>query len=100
MAADYIFVGNHDLNFEVPGTLGIVYNYKKWKNNFKGYHFLPQKNIYLKMRSLKNEYSLFKSFDLSEELKQKLKLDKTAILLIDTQNKNGIGTKKVYGRTN
>ena len=30
MAADYVFVGNHDLNFEVPGTLGVIYNYKKW----------------------------------------------------------------------
>ena len=30
MAADYVFVGNHDVNFEVPGTLGVIYNYKKW----------------------------------------------------------------------
>ena len=26
MAADYVFVGNNDVNFEVPGTLGIIYN--------------------------------------------------------------------------
>ena len=35
-------------------------------------------------------------FDLSEELKQKLKLDKTAILLIDTQNKNGIAEQRKF----
>ena len=40
MAADYVFVGNHDLDFEVPGTLGVIYNYKKWKKHKKGYPFL------------------------------------------------------------
>jgi len=32
--------------------------------------------------------------DLSEELKNKLKLDKTAVLLINTQNKNGIAEQR------
>jgi (E)-4-hydroxy-3-methylbut-2-enyl-diphosphate synthase len=35
MASDYVFVGDHDLDFEVPGTLGVVYNYKKWKEHKK-----------------------------------------------------------------
>ena len=26
MAADYVFVGDNEINFEVPGTLGIIYN--------------------------------------------------------------------------
>ena len=29
MAADYVFVGDHDINFEVPGTLGLIYNYNR-----------------------------------------------------------------------
>ena len=29
MAADYVFAGNNDVNFEVPGTLRVIYNYKK-----------------------------------------------------------------------
>ena len=40
MAADYVFAGNNDINFEVPGTLGVIYNYKKWKEHKKGYPFL------------------------------------------------------------
>ena len=35
MAADYVFVGDHNVDFEVPGTLGIIYNYKKWKQHKK-----------------------------------------------------------------
>ena len=33
MAADYVFVGDHEINFEVPGTLGIVYTIKN--GNYK-----------------------------------------------------------------
>ena len=97
MAADYIFVGNHDLNFEVPGTLGIVYNYKKWKNNFKGYPLFTAKEYLSENEKSKKMNIVYSNlFDLSEELKQKLKLDKTAILLIDTQNKNGIAEQRKF----
>ncbi|MBA3704620.1 MAG: flavodoxin-dependent (E)-4-hydroxy-3-methylbut-2-enyl-diphosphate synthase, partial [Bacteroidetes bacterium] len=30
-ACDYIFVGNNKINFETPGTLGLIYNSKTWK---------------------------------------------------------------------
>jgi len=33
-ACDYIFVGDQEINFEIPGTLGLISNYKSW-NNFK-----------------------------------------------------------------
>ena len=31
LACDYIYVGNNQLNFEIPGTLGIIYNSETWK---------------------------------------------------------------------
>src|SRR5690606_25099514 len=41
MACDYVFLGDKVLDFEVPGTLGLIYNYKTWINNKdKGYPFL------------------------------------------------------------
>lgn len=91
MAADYVFVGDHELDFEVPGTLGVVYNYKKWKTHKKGYPCLKV-NEYLeeldkseKMNMIYAAYS-----DLSTSLFDKLKNDKTAVLLLDTHNKNTI----------
>ena len=95
MAADYVFVGSHDINFEVPGTLGVIYNYKKWREHKKGYPCLTVKQ-YLRNEEQSNKmnmvYACFS--DLSEELKNKLKLDKTAVLLIDTHNKNGIAEQR------
>ena len=95
MAADYIFVGDHDIDFEVPGTLGIVYNYKKWKKNKKGYPFLTSKEYLTKTEQSDKMNMVYACIsDLSEELKSKIKLDKTAVLLINTQNKNGIAEQR------
>ena len=95
MAADYVFVGDHDIDFEVPGTLGVIYNYKKWKEHKKGYPCLNTKE-YLNEKALSNKMNMVYAClaDLSEEVTNKLKADKTAVLLIDTHNKNGIAEQR------
>ncbi len=95
MAADYVFVGDHDINFEVPGTLGLIYNYKKWKKHKKGYPCLTTKE-YLNEKIQSNKMNMIYAClsNLSEELKNKLKSDKTAVLLIDTYNKNGVAEQR------
>ena len=35
-AADYVFIGDNTLNFEVPGTLGVICNFSNWSNNYQG----------------------------------------------------------------
>ena len=95
MAADYVFIGDHDLDFEVPGTLGVIYNYKTWKKHKKGYPCLNIKE-YLTEGIQSNKINMVHACfsDLSEEVKNKLKADKTAVLLIDTHNKNGIAEQR------
>ena len=95
MAADYVFVGNHDIDFEVPGTLRLIFNYKKWKKNKNGYPLLSSTE-YLTETDLSKKMNMIDMYlsDLSEELKKKIKLDKTAVLLINTQNKNGIAEQR------
>ena len=95
MATDYLFVGDHEIDFEVPGTLGVIYNYKSWQTHKKGYPCLSAKeylNEKVKSDKLNIIYACLS--DLSEELKNKLKLDNTAVLLIDTHNKNGIAEQR------
>ncbi|MEX2483670.1 MAG: (E)-4-hydroxy-3-methylbut-2-enyl-diphosphate synthase [Brumimicrobium sp.] len=42
LAADYVFTGNQDINFEVPGMLGVVSNFEKWKKKYSDKkHFYP-----------------------------------------------------------
>ena len=91
MAADYVFVGDHELDFEVPGTLGVIYNYKRWKTHKKGYpcyrveEYLEESDKSEKMNMIYTAYS-----DVSASLIDKLKTDKSAVLLLDTHNKNTI----------
>jgi (E)-4-hydroxy-3-methylbut-2-enyl-diphosphate synthase len=32
LACDYIFAGDNKIDFELPGTLGVIYNYEQWVN--------------------------------------------------------------------
>ena len=95
MAADYVFVGDHDLEFEVPGTLGVIYNYNTWKEHKKGLPFLTITD-YLDETDLSEKlnvvYVCLK--DLSDKLFNKLKTDKTAVLMIDTYNKNSVAEQR------
>ena len=95
MAADYVFVGNHDLDFEVPGTLGVIYNYKKWVEHKKGYPFLTI-NDYLDEGEISEKLNIVYVClsDLCEELFAKLETDTTAVLMIDTYNENGLAEQR------
>ena len=69
LACDYIFLGNNDINFNVPGTLGLIYNYKKWIKNKKGYPFLTP-DEYLKNNNFSKKMNIIYSClaDLSNKL--------------------------------
>lgn len=42
LSADYVFVGDKDVNFEVPGMLGVVIEAEKWKSDYSDRnHFYP-----------------------------------------------------------
>jgi len=95
MAADFVFVGNQDVDFEVPGTLGTIFNYKKWLTHKKGFPFLTVSE-YLENTEFSEKLNVVYIClsDLSEELFSKLKKDKTVVLLIDTYNKNGMAEQR------
>ena len=97
MAADYVFVGNHDLDFEVPGTLGVVYNYKKWKKHKKGFPILNSEK-YLNETEFSDTLNLIYLYieDINEELISKIRQDKTAVLIINTYNLNGVAAQRKF----
>lgn len=42
LAADFVFVGDHKIDFEIPGMLGVVMNSSTWESSGKGRkHFYP-----------------------------------------------------------
>jgi|TARA_B110000879_G_scaffold72099_1_gene100677 (E)-4-hydroxy-3-methylbut-2-enyl-diphosphate synthase len=97
-AADYIFVNNHQVDFAIPGNLGIVQTHKTWLENKEKPRHFPFLNIseYLgKMeKSIKLNFIHTYLSDLNEDLISSLKTDKTAVLLLDTFNHHGMAEQR------
>ncbi len=98
MACDYIFTGDKAIDFEIPGTLGLIHNHKTWliqKHRDRVYPFIPAKEYLTNVETsskLNFIYACLK--DVDHKLIQKLKSDKTAVLLIDTYNEHGLAEQR------
>ena len=98
MACDYIFTGDTIIDFDIPGTLGIIYNYKTWLKQKHQERVYPKikANEYLNGVEASDNINIIHTFlsDISEEFITKVKADKTAVLLIDTINSHGMAEQR------
>jgi (E)-4-hydroxy-3-methylbut-2-enyl-diphosphate synthase len=99
LACDYVFLGDQKIDFEIPGTLGLIYNHKTWrseKHRPRAYPFIKAAE-YLHQgvelsASLNFVYACLK--DITPALLEKLNSDATAVLLIDTDNGHGLAEQR------
>ncbi len=98
MACDYVFTGDIIIDFDIPGTLGIIYNYKTWLKQKHQERVYPKitVNEYLNGVEFSDNMNIIHTFlsDISEEFITKVKADKTAILLIDSWNNHGMAEQR------
>jgi len=98
MACDYIFLGDKTIDFEIPGTLGLIYNYTTWisqKNKSRCYPFIKSKDYLTGVeRSSQLNFIYTQLKDISDELIEKLNNDPTSVLLIDTYNDHGLAEER------
>jgi len=98
MACDYIFLGDNIIDFEIPGTLGLIYNHKTWltqKGKDRSYPFIHPKDYLAGVEgssSINFIYTQLK--DITGEFIRKVKEDRTAVLLIDTYNTHGMAEQR------
>lgn len=97
MACDYVFAGNNMVNFAIPGTLGIIYNYKTWLNN-KGDRCYPFLDVQTYMSDVERSEYLnvvgIRLTELNKALISKLKMDASVVLMIDTHNNHGMAEQR------
>jgi (E)-4-hydroxy-3-methylbut-2-enyl-diphosphate synthase len=98
-ACDYVFTNKNTVNFEIPGTLGLIHEYNTWvaeKNRPNRFPFLDTKQ-YLSdcERHEKLNFVYVLLADCTEELFEKLNQDRTAVLIIDTYNKHGLAEQRM-----
>ena len=98
MACDYIFLGDQLADFEIPGTLGLIYNYATWlkvKNKYRVYPFLKAEK-YLDGVELSPSVNFISALlkDINDQLINKLNSDPSAVLLINTDNNHGLAEQR------
>jgi (E)-4-hydroxy-3-methylbut-2-enyl-diphosphate synthase len=98
MACDYIFLGDRTIDFEIPGTLGLIYDHNTWlsqKHRDRSYPFIRSADYLSDVaQSEKMNFIYVVLKDLTVPLLEKLKEDRTAVLLIDTENQHGMAEQR------
>lgn len=101
MAADFIYCGNNIIDFALPGTLKVIYNYDIWKeteNKRKSFPILNEQQ-YLDANIQKSSLMNFVMFDCYSEnypafdkdfFFDQLKHDFTAVLCLSSHNQNSV----------
>ena len=94
-ATDYIFLDDKKIDFEIPGTLRLIYNFKFWKKNQEGYPLLNS-DEYLNNDKLSKEINFIEIYikNLCEDLFTKITKDPTAVLIVKTDNINGLAEQR------
>lgn len=96
-ACDYIFIGDKEINFKIPGTLNIIQLYSVWLKNkdsmiaplLNSIEYLDN-NIYHPSINFLN----ITLSELSDSLIKKIVQDKTVVLIIETNNDHGLAEQR------
>ena len=96
-ACDYINVGKKDIDFNIPGNLGVIQEFSTWKNSKKNQHYplidinqyLNEKDLHPKLNFLYMTYT-----ELSDDIINKTQKDSTIVLFIDTFNIHALAEQR------
>ncbi|MBX7095787.1 MAG: (E)-4-hydroxy-3-methylbut-2-enyl-diphosphate synthase [Flavobacteriales bacterium] len=92
-AVDYVFAGSNPVEFEIPGTLGIIYDSTYWKSHQGGRSYpLFDADDFFQSKEKHGELN-FVSVDidtLSPSFITRLKQEKNCVLVLETSNENGM----------
>jgi (E)-4-hydroxy-3-methylbut-2-enyl-diphosphate synthase len=100
LACDYIFVGHNKVDFQIPGTLGLIYNVTTWqqlKNKTRCYplfslnEFLEAKNksIEINFVTIDIDSLMASTFNFTP-----FNTDKTVVFISETSNEHGMAEQR------
>ncbi len=98
MACDYIYAGDNPIDFEIPGTLGVIYNHATWlgqQGKDGAFPFLDA-DMFLQTTSLSTAVNFVHVTlrDLSPEFLAKLRDTPNAVLIADTDNEHAMAEER------
>jgi (E)-4-hydroxy-3-methylbut-2-enyl-diphosphate synthase len=94
-ACDFVYLGNHSIDFEIPGTLGMIQNSAVWKSEnrnsyplFNAADFVSASATGMKSTVLNFIRVMFA--DLSPQLLDLIGKDKTCVIIAETTNSHAM----------
>ncbi len=97
-ACDYIYLGDNEIDFEIPGTLGLIYNsqtFSKLKNKPRAYPLFCGSEYFEAKEKSKELNFVVVDIDtlMNSEFKMQ-ELDSSVILIFDTTNEHGMAEQR------
>ncbi|MDZ4750836.1 MAG: (E)-4-hydroxy-3-methylbut-2-enyl-diphosphate synthase [Flavobacteriales bacterium] len=97
-AADYLFCGDNKVNFEIPGTLGLIYNYPTWKKNegqLRSFPLLDIAELISIDGELDNLYFVkVSTTELNNDLIERLAQAKNAVIVLQTNHDHAMADQR------
>lgn len=95
-ACDYIYAGDNIIDFEIPGTLGIIYNTQTWKENKKerSYPLFCASEFFTEEQHPDLNFVAVEVNSLNEEFIDKIKDYKNVVLVLDTFAEHGMAEQR------
>ena len=93
MAADYVFSGNHQTDFALPGTLSVIQPYFIWKENpshERRYPLFTADEFVSSTPYCGKKFIQLALDEVSEELIDRLREDTEAVIVLTTEHFNGM----------
>jgi len=94
-AADFIFVGENEVNFEIPGTLGIIANAEYWEKNPEKPRYYPliKASEFISGGELSNKLNFIDAEDTDiyqDGFIDRLKETRHSVLVLSTKNTHAV----------
>lgn len=96
-ACDYIYLGNNSINFELPGTIRVIFNYQRWREERSSEVFPFFTSEEYKSADIKSPILNFVSVNINtliEEFISDIKKDPTVVLVIETNDEHGMAEQR------
>ena len=97
MASDFIYIGENEINFEIPGTLRIISNHSSWIKHKKGFPMFNLKE-YEKIKDFSETLNFLKIYDheITPSSINILKNNKSLVIFLESENINCIAAMRKF----
>lgn len=97
-AADYLYIGDRQIDFEIPGTIGLIQNFRNWNSKKDRHYPLLSSTEFLSLQTDIDQL-LFIHADAKELIENTALLDKLKqmpkiVLCISTDNMHGMAEQR------